>query len=379
MKKILLVASMLFGVCVFSQESQESNILRDLKQRTDKFNAYINFHGSFDADYLENLPPKYRFVGKNLRVDFNGNLTNRIFYNIRHKLNASNAPTSLDNLSDATNFMYAGFKINDKLTLTVGKMPQSWGGYEYDLNPLYVYQYSDFSSHLEIFITGAAIKYDINEKHALAFNVSDVRNARYEERYQAELDPGVQAGSMPLSYIVGWYGNMMDGKLQTRWGVGIQNEAKNYYNTALLLGTKLNLEKLHIYLDYLLEKDQLDRLGYVSTTLARPTKSNLLDPRLKNTTYSTAILNTQYRFSQKWNGFIQLTHETARIKETNFIKDNKRNSAMYQAGIEYFPFQDQDLRFYAMSIGQKVDFNKNVQDYSWARFAIGMMYKIKAF
>ena len=105
-----------------------------------KFNMYFNFQSSFDAEKAEGTDMTTRFRGRQLRLEVRGDLTDRIFYRFRHRLNKSNVALSLDNLADATDMMYAGFRLNEKWTFTAGKLCQMWGGFEYDLNPMNIYE-----------------------------------------------------------------------------------------------------------------------------------------------------------------------------------------------------------------------------------------------
>lgn len=94
-----------------------------------------------------------------MRFEIKGNLTDKIFYRQRHRLNRSNAAKGEDNFAKATDFMMVGYHLNDKLTFLGGKMGQIWGGYEYDENPMYIYQYSDLLDHMDIFHTGFVASY----------------------------------------------------------------------------------------------------------------------------------------------------------------------------------------------------------------------------
>ena len=61
--------------------------------------------------------------------------------------------------------MYVGFKINKKVAITGGKISQSWGGFEFDDNPIYVYEYSDFINHMTPFVIGGLLTYMPNKNH----------------------------------------------------------------------------------------------------------------------------------------------------------------------------------------------------------------------
>ena len=118
---------------------------------------YFNFQSSFDAEKAEGTDMTTRFRERQLRLEVRGDLTDRIFYRFRHRLNKSNVALSLDNLADATDMMYAGFRLNEKWSVTAGKLCQMWGGFEYDLNPMNIYEYSDFLNNMDNFMVGAMV------------------------------------------------------------------------------------------------------------------------------------------------------------------------------------------------------------------------------
>jgi len=174
MKKILLAMSLLVGGVAFAQQDLQEQI-NQLRMEIDqlrmappppsidmpmppeemesplrkKFNMYFNFQTSLDAERIGENDLTTKFQARQLRLEVRGDLTERIFYRFRHRLNKSNAAVSLDNLATATDMMYAGFRLNEKWTATVGKMCQMWGGYEFDLNPMNIYEYSDFLQNMD--------------------------------------------------------------------------------------------------------------------------------------------------------------------------------------------------------------------------------------
>ena len=137
-----------------------------------------------------------------------GDITDRIFYRFRHRLNKSNARASLDNLAKATDMLYAGFRLDDKWTLTAGKMCQAWGGFEFDLNPMNIYEYSDFLENMDNFMLGAMITYAPNKNHEFNLQITDVRNDSFETLYGTTTNT-INASKAPLTYIFNWNGNCL--------------------------------------------------------------------------------------------------------------------------------------------------------------------------
>ena len=391
MKKILLAMSLLVGGVAFAQQDLQEQI-NQLRMEIDqlrmappppsidmpmppeemesplrkKFNMYFNFQTSLDAEKKGENDLTTKFQARQLRLEVRGDLTERIFYRFRHRLNKSNAAVSLDNLATATDMMYAGFRLNEKWTATVGKMCQMWGGYEFDLNPMNIYEYSDFLNNMDNFMLGAMITYTPNPNHEFNLQITDVRNSNFADLY-ATATATIKESNTPLAYIFNWNGNLLDGLVQTRWGAGLQSEADGYTNTLVMLGTKLNLPKFQMFLDYMMANDQLDRLNYT------PLSNNGSATPVKDAKYNSFVLKAEYQPAPEWNIFAQGLYETA----NSSLANNEFKGLGYFAGVEYLPFKEQDLRFFLAYIGRSRDRNSAVENTN--RVSVGMMYRIKAF
>ncbi len=341
-----------------SQDGEENPIHK-------KFNMYFNFQSSFDLEKVKDQDMTAQFKARQLRLEVRGDITDRIFYRFRHRLNKSNAATSLDNLAKATDMLYTGFRLDDKWTLTAGKMCQAWGDFEFDLNPMNIYEYSDFIENMDNFMLGAMITYAPNKNHEFNLQITDVRNDSFETLYGTATNT-INASKAPLTYIFNWNGNLFDNLIQTRWGGGLQSEADGYNNWMLMLGTKLNLPKFQVFFDYMMANEALDRLKYT------PMSSTVL---VKDAKYNSFVLKAEYQPAPHWNIFAQGLYETAK----NDLTDNKMTGIGYFAGVEYLPFEKQDLRFFLAYIGRSRENKLTNVTTDTNRVSIGLMYRIKAF
>lgn len=387
MKKILLAISLLVGGVATAQQDLQDQI-NQLRAEIDqlkatapaplpmsqdgeenpihkKFNMYFNFQSSFDLEKVKDQDMTAQFKARQLRLEVRGDITDRIFYRFRHRLNKSNAATSLDNLAKATDMLYAGFRLDDKWALTAGKMCQAWGGFEFDLNPMNIYEYSDFIENMDNFMLGAMITYAPNKNHEFNLQITDVRNDSFEALYGTATNT-INASKAPLTYIFNWNGNLFDNLIQTRWGGGLQSEADGYNNWMLMLGTKLNLSKFQVFFDYMMANEQLDRLKYT------PMSSTVL---VKDAKYNSFVLKAEYQPIPQLNIFAQGLYETAK----NDLTDNKMTGIGYFAGVEYLPFEKQDLRFFLAYIGRSRENKLTNVTTDTNRVSIGLMYRIKAF
>lgn len=330
-----------------------------------RFNMYFNFQSSLDAEKAEGADMTAKFKARQLRLEVRGNITDRIFYRFRHRLNRPTAAVKLDNLATATDMLYAGFRIDDKWALTVGKMCQAWGGYQFDLNPMNIYEYSDFIDNMDNFMLGGMITYAPNTNHEFNLQVTDVRNDSFENIYANST--GLKQSNVPLTYILNWNGSLFDGVLQTRWGVGLQSEADGYNNTMVMLGTRVALPKFQAFLDYMRADEQLDRLNYT------PLSNNGKGQPLNDTKYNTFVLKGEYQPIPSLNLFAQGIYETAESD----LAGNKMTGLGYYGGVEYLPFSSQDLRFFLAYVGRSREISSVIK--STNRVSLGMMYRIKAF
>ena len=388
MKKILLAISLLVGGVATAQQDLQDQI-NQLRAEIDqlkatapaplpmpqdeeenpihkKFNMYFNFQSSFDLEKVKDQDMTAQFKARQLRLEVRGDITDRIFYRFRHRLNKSNAATSLDNLAKATDMLYAGFRLDDKWTLTAGKMCQAWGGFEFDLNPMNIYEYSDFIENMDNFMLGAMITYAPNKNHEFNLQITDVRNDKFADIYGTTSPTVISASKAPLTYIFNWNGNLFDNLIQTRWGGGLQSEADGYNNWMLMLGTKLNLPKFQVFFDYMMANEALDRLKYT------PMSSTVL---VKDAKYNSFVLKAEYQPIPQLNIFAQGLYETAK----NDLTDNKMTGIGYFAGVEYLPFEKQDLRFFLAYIGRSRENKLTNVTTDTNRVSIGLMYRIKAF
>ena len=147
----------------------------------------------------------------------------------------------------------------------------------------------------------------------------------------------------------------------------MQSEADGYTNALVMLGTKLNLPKFQVFLDYMMANDQLDRLNYT------PLSNNGSATPVKDAKYNSFVLKAEYQPAPEWNIFAQGLYETA----NSSLANNEFKGLGYFAGVEYLPFKEQDLRFFLAYIGRSRDRNSAVENTN--RVSVGMMYRIKAF
>ena len=179
-----------------------------LEKKNDAFNVYFNYAAS--AQMADNGDEwSSRFANKQLRLEIKGNITDKLFYRLRHRMNKANNAKGQDNFAKATDIMMVGYNFSDQLTVMGGKMCQIWGGFEFDENPMYIYEYSDMVENMDNFMAGVVVSYKPVATQEIAFEVSDANNGKLNEDYGDNLvsvGPQHKIGALrqanhPLTFI----------------------------------------------------------------------------------------------------------------------------------------------------------------------------------
>ena len=363
-----------------------------LEKKNDMFNLYFNYAASFQAEH-NSLSDEWgtKFANKQLRIEIKGNLTDKLYYRLRHRLNKATDAKGEDNFAKATDIMMVGYNFNDKLSISGGKMCQIWGGFEFDENPMYIYQYSDMVDNMDNFMAGVTVSYKPIPTQEIAVEISNAYNGKFADEYGDEAvvvnndeAQALQKSKNPLTYIINWNGSFFDGKLNTRWAWGLQTQAKGKYSRMLTLGQQLNLPKFQWYFDYMGAFDDLDRLKIATNELGGALvddEGNALgNVYLGKVHYNSFITKANWQFAPSWNLMLKGMYETASVTKMEQFK-NYRKSFGYMGSIEYYPAKQQDFRLFLAYVGRKYDYSTKcgLKDYNTDRIELGFMYRIKAY
>lgn len=363
-----------------------------LEKKNDMFNLYFNYAASFQAEH-NSLSDEWgtKFANKQLRIEIKGNLTDKLYYRLRHRLNKATDAKGEDNFAKATDIMMVGYNFNDKLSISGGKMCQIWGGFEFDENPMYIYQYSDMVDNMDNFMAGVTVSYKPIPTQEIAVEISNSYNGKFADEYGDEAvvvnndeAQALQKSKNPLTYIINWNGSFFDGKLNTRWAWGLQTQAKGKYSRMLTLGQQLNLPKFQWYFDYMGAFDDLDRLKIATNELGGAFVDGegdaLGNVYLGKVHYNSFITKANWQFAPSWNLMLKGMYETASVTKMEQFK-NYRKSFGYMGSIEYYPAKQQDFRLFLAYVGRKYDYSTKcgLKDYNTDRIELGFMYRIKAY
>ena len=397
MKKIMMICAMMSLALGASAQGNNTGMggedgnyeslasrLFKLEKKSDAFNVYFNYASSFQEAYDGNDWGS-SFKNKQARLEIKGSF-GKLSYRFRHRLNKANGAQGEDNFAKATDILSVGYQVTDKLGITGGKMCQNWGGFEFDENPMYIYQYSDMVDNMDNFMAGVNFAFKPVESQEFNLNITNAYNNKLAQEYGADLKvmkekgktEAVEAANHPLTYIFLWNGNFFGDKLQTRWGVGTQTQAKDQSSQMVMLGQKLNLPTFQWYFDYMGAFDDVDRLGIATSDLsAFRGKGNV---RYGKVNYNSFITKVNWQFVPQWNLMLKGMYETASVSKIEELK-NYRKSFGYFASLEYYPVKSQDCRVFLSYIGRNYKFTdkSKLADYNTSRIELGFMYRIKAF
>lgn len=349
-------------------------------QKQDYLHLYMNMHAGYDAMFQDGFQ-QGKFNIRQIRIEAKGNLNSWLSYRYRQRLNRSNDGSGgFDNTSTSIDIAGIGVKLSDKWSLFAGKQCASYGGIEFDLNPIEIYEYSDMIENMSNFLTGLNIAYQVTPSQQLQFQVLNSRNYSIEKTY----GNNVEDAKMPLVYTLNWNGNFSD-VFKTRWSASIMNEARGNRMYYLAFGNELNLGKVNGFFDVMYSNEGLDRKGMLTNIIGDVNGHNANDAR-----YLSLVTKWNYRFNPKWNIFVKGMYETASAGKQltadsgDIVEKGKyRTSLGYFAGLEYYPMES-NLHFYLTYVGRSYKFEDRAKafgfdDYSTNRISVGFIYQLPVF
>ena len=395
MKKLMFMLLILGSIQgVYAQRTEKSKKfmvdktlfeeLTDVKKKSDKFNLYLNMQGGFDANFRDGFE-EGTFKMRQLRIEMKGNINNWLSYRYRQRLNRSNdGGGMIDNVPTSIDYAGIGIKLNNRFNLFAGKQCTAYGGIEFDLNPIDIYEYSDMIENMSNLMTGLNIGYNLTSTQQLNLQILNSRNGSFDSTYgiteneEGKL-PDLKSGKLPLVYTLNWNGTFND-IFKTRWSASILNEAKSKNMYYYALGNELNLDKFNMFLDFMYAQEGIDRNGTITGIVGRPGGHNVFD-----TGYLSVVTKLNYRFLPKWNVFVKGMYETASVTKSteDIAKGNYRTSWGYLAGVEYYPMET-NLHFFLTYVGRSYNFTSRAkilgqEDYSTNRISVGFIWQMPVF
>ena len=360
-----------------------------LKKSNDMFNVYLNTAASAQVETDNEHEWSTGFKNKHLRLEIKGNLTDKLYYRFCYRMTNSNVARSEDNFARSTDVVMIGYRFSDKFSVEAGKIFQPFGGYEVDENPIYIYEYSDLTGGLECYLGGVVVNYKPVPTQEIVVGVTNAHNDKFADVYgdnslaiegDGTQNRILEKTRIPLGYSLGWNGSFLNNRLLTRWSWGIEGEARHKYSRMLILGQKLNLDRLQWYFDYMYQNDGLDRFGLASREVRDFFPAVGGEVWMSDVHYTSFITKLNWQFVPRWNLMLKGMYETASVTKIDRFKDF-RKSYGYVGSVEYYPIKGQDLRIFLAYVGRKVTYKEGVglDKYNTNRIELGFKYRIKAY
>lgn len=358
--------------------------LTNVKKKTDKFNLFLNMQGSFDLNFRDGLD-NGSFKMRQLRIEAKGQLTPWLSYRYRQRLNRSNDGSGMmDNVPTSIDYAMIGVKPIEDLTFNIGKQCAAYGGIEFDLNPIDIYEYSDMIDYMSNFMTGLNTIYDLTPTQQLQLQILNSRNGSMESTYG--VSPDIRPSKLPLVYTLNWNGSFSD-VFKTRWSASAMSEAKDKWLYYLAFGNELTLDKFNMFVDVMYSSEDIDREGIITSIVPKDMLGNEETGyhHAFDTRYLSLVAKLNYRFLPKWNVFVKGMYETASVAKANegIEKGKYRTSWGYLAGIEYYPMKT-NLHFFLTYVGRSYDFTNKAEafgssNYNTNRLSLGFIYQLPVF
>ena len=360
-----------------------------LKKSNDMFNVYLNTAASAHVETDNEHEWSTGFKNKHLRLEIKGNLTDKLYYRFCYRMTNSNVARSEDNFARSTDVVMIGYRFSDKFSVEAGKIFQPFGGYEVDENPIYIYEYSDLTGGLECYLGGVVVNYKPIPTQEIVVGVTNAHNDKFADVYgdnslaiegDGTQNRILEKTRIPLGYSLGWNGSFLNNRLLTRWSWGIEGEARHKYSRMLILGQKLNLDRLQWYFDYMYQNDGLDRFGLASREVRDFFPAVGGEVWMSDVHYTSFITKLNWQFAPQWNLMLKGMYETASVTKVDRFKDF-RKSYGYVGSVEYYPVKSQDFRVFLAYVGRKVTYKDGVglDKYNTNRIELGFKYRIKAY
>ncbi|MCR5561221.1 MAG: OprO/OprP family phosphate-selective porin [Bacteroidales bacterium] len=331
-----------------------------LAQDSGSFHLEFDLAGSYqlsNGDENATAPLSGAFRARDFRLDMKGSINDRLYYRFRQNLRKPFAAGSLDSFAKGTDMAFVGYSPCSQFAVEAGKICQHWGGFDYDEVPLYIYQYSDYMNHIDIFYAGVDFIWRPSEVHEFVFELSDPTNDLIPARY-------------PLSTLLNWNARFGDGRVLTRCAIGGMTLGNGKYAKLLNGGIKFNYPHFQWYADFMLEKDGADRVGIATFDLGAAALSGKGE-----IWYNSKILKAFWQFAPGWNLVVKGCWDDVAFDSGG----RYRSSFLGLCSLEYYPVESQDLRFFICGTAHHIMFNgpSLPSPFTTARAEIGLIYKLR--
>jgi hypothetical protein len=351
--------------------------------------ANMNF--AFRNEFEDGEYTQSRFRNEQFRLEIRGQVHEKVFFRFRDRYTRAQTSESIDNISRSVDMAYIRVNVSDMWSISAGKMCADWGAWEFDWNPIDIYEYSDIVEYADNFLTGVGFTYTPSNRNQWTFQVLDSRTKSFEELYGAQ--PNFTESKAPLAFVANWRGSLLDGKIKTIWSYSLFNEAQDASGNSanmnyIALGNEFNFGKFRFIYDFKWSDEDLDRTTIVSETVKA---SGKFDYSVANTLYIGHWVNLRYVVSPKVHLTMVAMLDIANWKNSFNDPDNTtgeehiRNAWGFIPAVEYYPWSNLNMKFFANWVGRRYDYSDYAKaslgavDYTTGRFTVGFISPLGIF
>src|SRR5688572_30688737 len=203
--------------------------------------ANMNF--ALRNEFVDGEYTQSRFRNEQFRLEIRGKVHDKGFFRFRDRYTRAQTSESIDNLSRSVDLAFLRFDVNEKFSISAGKMCADWGAWEFDWNPIDIYEYSDIVEYADNFLTGVGASFSPSPNNQFTLQVLDSRTKDFTELYGPQ--PNFTESKAPLAFVANWRGVLFGGKFKTIWSYSLFNEAQDANGDAanmnyIALGNEFN-------------------------------------------------------------------------------------------------------------------------------------------
>src|SRR5688500_11723106 len=121
-----------------------------------------NMRFAFRNDFQDGDHVGSRFTTEQFRLEFKGKIHDKVYFRFRDRYTRAQQPQSVDGISRSTDLAFIRVDVSDRFSISAGKLCADWGAYEFDYNPIDIYEYSDIIEYADNFLSGVSFAYQLN-------------------------------------------------------------------------------------------------------------------------------------------------------------------------------------------------------------------------
>lgn len=353
-------------------------------------NVHMNFLLRSSME-IPNGDEQSRIKMNEARFEVLGTIVPDLDFRVRWRINQSHNPKSQDNSPGSLDIASVNYKFgkDKKWSINVGKQAAFVGSWEFEMNPTFEYQYSEFVNYqTNIFMMGIKLGYQVNENHSFHVQLHNTYNETFAAQHAntGYFTDGQKGAKTPMGVYVSWLGKLFDQKYHTFWSYNVSQFASGETNHKFALGNKVVLDRFHAYLDVQSSNLAMDYVNIASPSVnAYRGSVNPGTPPVfaRDINYKSAILRVDYEFVPRWFVTAKGYYESASQSGNNNVGKNFRENIGYLGGLEFKPIQSQQMKLFAYYFNNQVKFNNQVASANTEvrnnLFSVGVLYFVNAF